>query len=81
LTQNEKKLLTTDIVQNVGVGKFSRVEIAYSLLIGAGKPGELDFTKESWDEPLDLYKINSVDLQEFEDICKIIVATTNNESS
>jgi hypothetical protein len=32
--------VTGDIIRNVGDGEFSRAEVAYSLLIGTGLPGE-----------------------------------------
>ena len=40
LSDIEKRCITGDIIRNVGEGEFSRAEIAYSLLIGSGLPGE-----------------------------------------
>jgi hypothetical protein len=40
LSDVEKRSITGDIIRNVGEGEFSRAEVAYSLLIGSGLPGE-----------------------------------------
>jgi hypothetical protein len=40
LSDAEKRGITGDIIRNVGEGEFSRAEVAYSLLIGSGLPGE-----------------------------------------
>ena len=40
LSDIEKRCITGDIIRNVGEGEFSRAEVAYSLLIGSGLPGE-----------------------------------------
>lgn len=40
LSDVEKRGITGDIIRNVGEGEFSRAEVAYSLLIGSGLPGE-----------------------------------------
>lgn len=42
--QEEKRLLTRDVIQSVGDGQFSRVEVAFSLLIGQGKPEDTTLT-------------------------------------
>ena len=41
LTLTEKSILTNDIITNNANQEFSKVEIAYSLIIGPGKPEEL----------------------------------------
>lgn len=65
LTLNEKRLITKDIIENVGIGGFSRAEIAYCLLIGGMRPGEDDLD----DVPRDLSLVDPEDVQDFEDIC------------
>ena len=40
LSDLEKRDVTGNIIRNVGEGEFSRAEVAYSLLIGSGLPGE-----------------------------------------
>ena len=40
LSDSEKRGITGNIIKNVGEGEFSRAEVAYSLLIGTGLPGE-----------------------------------------
>ena len=40
ITSSQKRDITGNIIRNVGEGEFSRAEVAYSLLIGSGLPGE-----------------------------------------
>ncbi len=70
LSKEEKHILTLDVVQNVGNGKFSRAEVAYSLIIGGGRPGEEKISDSQI--PFDVTTIDSRDLSEFEDVCHIL---------
>jgi ketosteroid isomerase-like protein len=68
ITTAEKRVLTSDIVRNVGVGKFSRAEVAYSVLVGDGRPGE-------WDSEvaIDLAQADEEDMMEFAEACRALV--------
>lgn len=65
LTANEKRVLTSDIVKNVGGGKFSQAEVAYSILVGDGRPGEWDS-----DVVMDMAVVDKDDVIEFAEACR-----------
>ena len=64
LTNEEKRLLTTDIIFRVSSGEYSQVEVAFSLLVGDGRPSE-----GSVSLPSDLSLVEEDDMKEFEDVC------------
>jgi hypothetical protein len=48
LSLSEKRVLTSDVISNNAQSRFSKVEVAYSLIIGPGKPEELlSFTPDA----------------------------------
>ena len=69
LTFEEKSILSNDIIENVGNGEFSKAEIAFSLLVGGGKPSD----NQANDIPLDMNLVDDDDMKEFEDMCRLIV--------
>lgn len=71
LSTHEKRTLTSDIVRNVGLARFSQAEVAYSLLIGGGRPGEWDLRAEG--DNADLSDADEEDVDEFADACKSLV--------
>lgn len=68
LSTLEKRVLTSDIVKNVGGGKFSEAEVAYSLLVGNGRPDEWEHTIV-----IDLDHADKDDMIEFADACRSLV--------
>jgi len=68
ITQAEKRRVTSDVIKNVGSGEFSKAEIAFSLLIGGGRPGEGDYTNS-----FDMSSVSDDDLNDFVDLLKIIM--------
>ena len=68
ITTAEKRILTSDIIRNVDGGRFSRAEVAYSVIVGNGRPGEWDL-----DEAIDLNNADEDDLREFAQACRALV--------
>lgn len=71
LSHEEKRALTTDVIESAGKGNFSPVEVAFSLIIGNGRPSE------GLNEliPLDMSLVDEDDMNEFENACKNIIRT------
>lgn len=72
LTLEEKRVITSDIVSNVSAGKFSKTEVAFSLLLGGGRPGEVKLVPQP---ALNMWAINVRDTTEFEDCCHRIASS------
>ena len=68
ITTAEKRVLTSDIIRNVDGGRFSRAEVAYSVIVGDGRPGEWDS-----DAAIDLNNADEDDMKEFAQACRALV--------
>lgn len=65
LTKDEKRILTADVISRVSSGQYSQTEVAFSLLVEGGRPGEVDGD----DLPMDLNVVEEDDMLEFESVC------------
>ena len=65
ITNEEKQIMTTDIIESLSSGQYSKAEIAYLLLIGGFRPGEGEVASI----PIDLSKVDKEDLNDFETLC------------
>ena len=78
LTNEEKRILTNDIVLAVGQDRFSRAEVAFGLLIAGSRPRDL--THEIvMTLPQDPALINGNDMEEFNETCRSIASDLGNE--
>ena len=68
ITNKEKKIITTDIVENLSNGEYSKIEVAFLLFIGGFRPGEGDVSNI----PTDLSEVDSEDIDDFETLCHSI---------
>jgi len=75
LTAEEKRLITSDLIESVSEGKFSQAEVAFSLIIGGGRPSEEDTML-----PADMSIIDENDMDEFCDVCKLIAKSEQSEN-
>ena len=67
LTHDEKRRITSDLIVSVARGKFSQAEVAFSLIVGGGRPSEDDINL-----PVDMSLIDESDMEEFCDVCRLI---------
>ena len=67
ISDNEKTLVTSDIIRAVAQRKLSQAEVAFSLLIGAGRPDE-----EVTQLPADMSLVDDGDMDEFCDVCHVV---------
>ena len=67
LSRMEKNAITADVVDSVGQGKHSQAEVAFSIIVGQGRPSE-----NNTHLPMDMSLIDPEDMEEFEKVCKSI---------
>jgi len=68
LTKAEKRVLSADIISKVSTTRYSRTEVAFSLFIGDGRPGE---TALSVTSDFDFALVEAEDMKEFEEVCHV----------
>jgi hypothetical protein len=73
LSREEKRVLNNDVIKNVGGSRFSRAEVAFSLLIGDVSPNSGSRygaqLAGSSRNPMDMSLVDAEDMLEFEDLC------------
>ena len=83
LSEDDKKCITSDLIASVSRGMHSQTAVAFSLIIGHGRPSDNHDqhgrdngprgSSLSW-LPVDMALIDASDMDEFCDICRLIAA-------